>query len=167
MRKKKSYVIVAFFAATMLFTMSCGIVNTLLGATKSSGTVSQLWSDVPSLSGAQKADLQLPLAARLAIKAASQGKMDFIAYTTDMSPTDVANFYTVDRMKQAGWDTSNGTSCTSDTGGSDNVGAFCLFGKTDGGKKLALAIVIAKDSDTNKTDVFYARIDASDATPSQ
>ena len=81
---------------------SCRMVETLTGNGKA-GTVSALWSDVPSISGATKTDLALPLGARLIIRAAMQGKVSFIAFTTEKSAQEVQDFYTRERMKSAGW----------------------------------------------------------------
>ena len=64
--------------------LSCRFAESLAGDPKA-GTVSTLWSDVPPLAGATKADLEIPLGARLAIRAVMQGKINFIAFTTDQS----------------------------------------------------------------------------------
>src|ERR1043165_6896832 len=77
---------------------SCRMVETLTGNEKA-GTVSALWSDVPSVSGATKTDLALPLGARLMIRAAMQGKVSFIAFTTEKSAQEVQDVYTKERMK--------------------------------------------------------------------
>ena len=82
--------------------VSCRLAESLTGDPKA-GTVSSLWPDVPPLEGATKADLEIPLGARLAIRALMQGKINFIAFTTDQSATDVQNFYSSERMKTAGW----------------------------------------------------------------
>ena len=79
--------IAVLLAATMVFTMSCGIVNTLMNT--SSGTAADLWSDVPAFPGASKAKLDLPLAAKLMVQAAFQGKLEFIAYTTTKTAQEV------------------------------------------------------------------------------
>ena len=81
---------------------SCRMVDTLTGNGKS-GTVDALWPDVPAITGAIKSDLALPLGARMAIRAAMQGKVSFIAFTTEKSAQEVQEFYTKERMKSAGW----------------------------------------------------------------
>ena len=144
--------------------ISCRFVDTLTGDPKA-GTVSSLWPDVPPLAGATKADLEIPLGARLAIRAMMQGKINFIAFTTDQSAQDVQAFYSNERMKAAGW-TPNEKGCIGDTEEKANHGAVCLFKRKDGNKEEGLAIVLAQDEKTKKTEIFYARIDVTQPTPS-
>src|SRR4030095_16316325 len=80
--------------------LSCRFAERLTGDPKA-GTVSSLWPDVPPLAGATKADLEIPLGARLAIRAMMQGKVNFIAFTTDQSAEEVKAFYSNERMKAA------------------------------------------------------------------
>jgi hypothetical protein len=145
---------------------SCRMVETLTGNGKA-GTVSNLWSDVPPVSGATKTDLALPLGARLMIRAAMQGKVSFIAFATEKSTQEVQDFYTKERMKSAGWVASD-RGCISDTEDQKSQGAVCLFNRQDGKKKEGLAIVLAQDEKSKQTDIFYARIDLteSEASPS-
>jgi hypothetical protein len=144
--------------------ISCRLAESLTGDPKA-GTVSSLWPDVPPLAGATKADLEIPLGARLAIRALMQGKINFIAFTTDQSPQDVQNFYSNDRMKAAGW-TPSDKGCVGDTEDKDTHGAVCLYKRKDGKKEEGLAIVLAQDEKTKKTEVFYARIELPEPTPS-
>jgi len=169
----KNQLIAVLLAIMMLSTTACGAVNTLVNATgKSSGTVTSLWSDVPPLDGAKKANIDMPLAARLVmqtmVKGMSQGggSMDFIAFTTTKTPADVQNFYTQARMTAAGWQ-ENTTGCTGEeTNGAANIGTLCLFGKTEGAKDVGLAIVVALDDQTKQTQVFYVRFsDTGTPTP--
>lgn len=153
----------------LLITMisgSCRMVETLTGNGKA-GTVSSLWSDVPPISGATKTDLALPLGARLMIRTAMQGKVSFIAFTTDKSAQEVQDFYTKERMKSAGWVASE-QGCVGDTEDQKSQGAVCIFNRQDGKKKEGLAIVLAQDEKSKQTDIFYARIDLteSEASPS-
>ena len=145
---------------------SCRMIDTLSGSGKA-GTVNSLWPDVPPIAGATKADLALPLGARLAIRAAMQGKVSFIAFSTEQTPQEVQNFYTRERMKAAGW-TAAERGCISDTEDKESQGAVCLFDHQSGSKKEGLAIVLAQDEKSKQTDIFYARIDLteSEATPS-
>ena len=144
--------------------VSCRLAESLTGDPKA-GTVSSLWPDVPPLEGATKADLEIPLGARLAIRALMQGKINFIAFTTDQSPQDVQNFYSNDRMKAAGW-TPSEKGCVGDTEDKDTHGAVCLYKRKDGKKEEGLAIVLAQNEKTKKTEIFYARIELPEATPS-
>jgi hypothetical protein len=145
--------------------ISCRLVENLAGGPKA-GTVSSLWPDVPPLAGAAKADLEIPLGARLMIRAMMQGKINFIAFTTDQSAPDVQAFYSNDRMKAAGW-TPSDKGCIGDTDeDKDNHGAVCLYKRKDGNKEEGLAIILAQDEKTKKTEIFYARIDLTEPTPS-
>jgi hypothetical protein len=144
--------------------ISCRFVETLTGDPKA-GTVSSLWPDVPPLAGATKADLEIPLGARLAIRAMMQGKINFIAFTTDQSAQVVQAFYSSERMKAAGW-TPNEKGCIGDSEDKDNHGAVCLFKRKDGKKEEGLAIVLAQNDKTKKTEIFYARIEFPEPTPS-
>ncbi|HUS11215.1 MAG TPA: hypothetical protein VMZ30_12185 [Pyrinomonadaceae bacterium] len=137
--------------------ISCRLAERLTGDPRA-GTVSSLWPDVPPLDGATKADLEIPLGARLAIRAMMQGKINFIAFTTDQSAQDVKAFYSNDRMKAAGW-TPSDKGCIGDTEDQESHGAVCLFKRKDGTKEEGLAIVLAQDEKTKKTEIFYARID--------
>ncbi len=144
--------------------ISCRMVENLAGGPKA-GTVSSLWPDVPPLAGATKADLEIPLGARLAIRAMMQGKVNFIAFTTDQSAPDVQAYYSNERMKAAGW-TPSDRGCIGDTEDKDKQGAVCLFKRKDGTKEEGLAIILAQDEKTKKTEIFYARIDLTQPSPS-
>jgi hypothetical protein len=144
--------------------LSCRLAERLTGDPKA-GTVSSLWPDVPPLEGATKADLEIPLGARMALRAMMQGKINFIAFTTDRSATEVQAFYSKERMKAAGW-TPNERGCIGDTEDKDNHGAICFFQRKDGNKEEGLAIVVAQDTKTKQTEIFYARIDLTRPSPS-
>jgi hypothetical protein len=144
--------------------VSCRFAESLTGDPKA-GTVSSLWPDVPPLAGATKADLEIPLGARLVIRTMMQGKVNFIAFTTDESPQAVQDFYSNDRMKAAGW-TPGDQGCVGDTEDQGSHGAVCLFKRKDGTKQEGLAIIVALDDKTKKTQIFYARIDMTEPTPS-
>jgi len=156
----------AILALLLLFSVvvSCRMVESLTGGEKA-GTVSNLWPDVPPFAGATKTDLQIPLGPRLALRVAMQGKVSFIAFTTSKSAQDVKDFYTADRMKASGW-TPNERGCTGDTEDQKNQGAVCFFQRKDGDKQEGLAIIVAENEKTKQTDIFYARIDMTQATPS-
>ena len=143
---------------------SCRMVDTLTGNGKA-GTVSALWPDVPPFAGAKKADLSIPLGARIMIRAAMQGKVNFIAFTTEKSAQEVQDFYTKERMKLAGW-VAGDRGCIGDTEDEKSQGALCLFNRQDGKKKEGLAIVLAQDEKSKQTDIFYARIDLTELEPS-
>jgi hypothetical protein len=138
-------------------TISCKLSERLAGD-KNAGTVSELWSDVPPLQGATKAELEIPLGVRLLIRGMSQGKVNFISFRTDKSAQEVKDFYSNDRMKAAGWN-ANDKGCTGDSEDSKNHGALCLFSRKGGGKEEGLAIFVAQDEKLPETNIFYARID--------
>lgn len=144
--------------------LSCRMAETLTGSPKA-GTVSNLWPDVPAFAGAQKADLEIPLGARLAMNAMMQGKLSFIAFTTDKSAEEVKGFYSNDRMKSVGWIASE-KGCLADTEDEKSQGAICLFSRKGGGKEEGLAIIVAENEKTKKTEIFYARIDMTRPSPS-
>ena len=156
----------AIFALLLLLgvAVSCRMVESLTGGEKA-GTVNSLWADVPPFAGATKADLQIPLGARLALRVAMQGKINFIAFTTTKSAQEVKDFYAADRMKAAGW-TPHEKGCIGDTEDQKNQGVVCLFQRKDGVKKEGLAIITTEDQKTKQTDIFYARIDMTEPTPS-
>lgn len=154
---KHRWLLVGILLGALIFGSACGMVNTLLGGS-TSGTVEDLWSDVPRMDGMTKADLEMPLAARLALQAVTQGKMNFIAYTTNASPQTVLDYYTAERMSGQGWNNDNNTGCFGDAEDAQ-AGAICVFSKTTGGKDEVLGIVAAKDDATGKTAIFFARID--------
>jgi len=138
--------------------ISCRLSERLAGD-KNAGTVSQLWPDVPPLEGATKADLEIPLGVRLMIRTMAQGKVNFISFRTSKTAQEVKDFYSNDRMKAAGW-LANDKGCTGDTEDTKNHGAMCLFSRKDQGKEEALAIIVAQDEKLPETNIFYARIDA-------
>ena len=137
--------------------LSCKMAERLAGD-KNSGTVSALWPDVPPFYGATKVDLDIPLGARLVIRAMSQGKVNFISFRTDKTAEDVKSFYTKERMQAAGW-TPDEKGCVGDMEDSKNHGAICVYSKKNGTKEEGLAIIIAQDEKLPETNIFYARID--------
>jgi hypothetical protein len=161
---KHRYMVLGLLVGALIFTTACGMVTTLLGG-KSSGTVTDLWADVPRMDGMTKTDMEMPLAARLALQAMFQGRMDFIAFTTDAAPQAVLDFYTKERMGGEGWDSEDGTGCFGDADTAEE-GTICVFTKTADGKNEVMGVVAAKDAETNKTAIFFARIDVTEeATP--
>jgi hypothetical protein len=149
----------SILAITLMFAVviSCKLSERLAGD-KNAGTVSALWPDVPPFAGATKADLEIPLGARLMIRAMMRGKINFISFRTDKPAQEVKDYYSVDRMKAAGW-TADDKGCVGDTEDTKNHGAVCVFSRKDGDKQEGLAIVIAQDEKLPETNIFYARID--------
>lgn len=154
---KHKFIVLGILVAALVFTTACGMVTSLFSG-KSSGTVSDLWADVPRMDGMTKTDMEMPLAARLALQAMLQGRMDYIAYTTDATPQAVLDFYTKERMEEQGWASQEGTGCFGDAETAE-AGSVCIYTKTTDGKNEVLGIVAAKDEETNKTAIFFARVD--------
>ena len=137
--------------------LSCKLGERLAGD-KNAGTVSTLWADVPPFQGATKADLEIPLGARLFIRGMMQGKVNFISFRTDKSAQEVKDFYSKERMTAAGW-AADEKGCVGDSDDSENHGAVCLFRRKEGGKEEGLAIIVAQDEKLPETNIFYARVD--------
>jgi len=156
---------VTVFALFLLLgvVISCRMVESLSGGEKG-GTVSTLWPDVPPFEGATKADLQIPLGPRLILRAATRGKINFIAFSTNKTAQEVKDFYTADRMKATGW-SPHDQGCMGDTE-EKNQGAVCLFKRKDGDKDEVLAIIVAENEKSKQTDIFYARVDTTEAIAS-
>lgn len=142
-------------------TAGCSIANPLLGG--NAGTVSDLWPDVPPMAGATKVKADIPVAAKLALRAMLSGQMDFIAYTTAKSAEDVKNFYTMDRMAAAGWDAGSSQGCANPLSAA-GVTQLCIFERSDNSHKTGLAIIVVPDDQSKQTQLFYARFNL-DETP--
>ena len=160
----KKYSAATAVALIVVVVSACRMVETLTG-NPSAGTVSSLWPDVPPFEGATKADLDIPLGARLLIRAAMQGQINFIAFKTGKSAQEVQDFYNKERMKGAGW-TPSEKGCVADTEDQKSQGAVCLFSRKSGDKQEGLAIVIAQDEKTKETQIFYARVQMPEPSPS-
>lgn len=155
----------------------CDMAKNVMG--QNSGTVSELWSDVPAPPNASKANINIPLPMQLLIQGFIQAanadnsndtkldKFDFIGYQTSQTPAQVAEFYTADKMKAAGWDSEDTPGCTSGMDSSGNAGAagFCVFGKKDNAGKATVLMIIPYQEDTTKaTQIFFVRFEATSKT---
>ena len=160
----------------MLFTMACGVFSGVSGLVsgQNAGTVAEMWPDVPKMDGLAKANIDLPLPAKLAIQAfiksssKGDGSLDFISYTTKSTPQDVYSFYSLDRMTGAGWNMKDQTGCAGDQTSTPG-GGFCFFGKeSDSSTGAVLSIFVSQDDKTKETTVFFVRVDVKNlptATP--
>ncbi len=159
----KKLIVPVALVVTVLFTTGCGMLGNLIGGGGSAATA--LWADVPPMDGATaNKDLQLPPVARLAVQAIAQGNLEFVAYVTPKTPQEVADFYTVERMAAAGWNSeAGGCQASNDTSGTGG-GGFCVFSKTEDGKETSLFVVTAKDDNSPQTQIFYVRAQGA-ATP--
>ena len=139
------------------------------GGGGSNSNVNNLWSDVPGLPQAEKANIKLPLPLRLVmqtlVKASASDsdvdleKFDVVGYTTSMSPDEVTGYYTQERMTEAGWNLSDQPGCMGGVDAAGAGGGMCLYGKDDGKQQSLLVILPAKDDDSDETQVFYIRFD--------
>ena len=153
MNKKVMTLALAF---AMMLTMACSAISGLIGG-GTSGTVSDLWPDVPPMDGMTKANLQLPLAAQIGLNAALQGKFNFIAFTTKKLPADVQAFYTKDRMRAAGW-AADSPGCSMSTSNGTTNGGICNFTKVQANKTIALAVFMSKEDATKDAQLFFTRV---------
>ena len=164
-------------SALVLSSLACslsGLIPGVGGSSSGAGTVTDLWPDVPKMDGITILQQDIPLEIRLVVQtffaaaSGNQGSINFIAYSTDKTPADVVAYYSTDRMKSAGWDSTDQTGCIADTSSStptSSQGGMCLFGKTaKDNTGTLLAIVPSVDSTTKKTDIFFARIELKDIT---
>ncbi len=158
----KTRYVLLLSAALLVASLGCGVldsvVNQAVSGGKPAGTVTDLWPDVPKMDGMNKVNIDLPIAAQLAVKAMTQGNFDFIAYSTSQTPQDVVNFYTPDRMKAAGWDSQSTGGCSASSGTTSAGGGICVFERTAAGNNNALMIVIAQDASTKQTQLFFVRV---------
>ena len=103
------FILVSLLALSSLACSLSGLIPGVGGSNSSSGTVANLWPDVPKMDGITVIQQDMPLEFQLAVQAffaaasGNQGSINFIAYTTDKTPADVVAYYSADRMKTAGW----------------------------------------------------------------
>lgn len=171
----------AIVLVTLLFAAvavsGCGMAKNLIG--QNSGTVSDLWSDVPAPPNGSKAAVDIPLPMQILIQGFVQAanadnsndtkldKFDFIAYQTNQTPSQVAEFYTADKMKAAGWNSEDTPGCSSgsETSGGAGAAGFCAFGKKgDAGKMTVLLIIPYQEDPSKQTQVFFVRFEGTEKT---
>lgn len=159
----------------MLLAVLVIVTTVVAGCGGKSGTVSSMWSDVPTLPDSKKADINLPLAVRLGIQALMKAsanesdvdldKFDFIGYTTSNSPQEIAEFYSQERMAEEGWTSTDQPGCTAVAGGEGSGGGMCFFGKDSGDEQSVLFIALAQEEGKDDTQVYYVRFDGNFKNP--
>ena len=168
----------AFVVVFALASLACGLIDTALnaatGGDSNMKTVAQLWSDVPRMDGLTPSQMDMPLPIKLAVRTIignlerlnkegedkTTGNIDWIVFTSRQTPTDVMNFYTAARMKASGWETGDTSPCVSGSEtGIPQMGALCVFQKTDNGQQTQLAVIAAQDENTGQTNVFFLRLE--------
>ncbi len=149
----------------------CSLAQSVMGT--KGGTVSELWSDVPAPPNATKANIDIPPLVNLMIQGFIQAanaqnsnsdtkleSFNFIAYQTNDTPQQVADFYTADKMKTAGWNSEDTGGCQVGSGSSGVAGGFCAYGKQDSsGKQTVLMILPVQDESTKQTQIFFIRFE--------
>jgi len=167
-----------WIAALVLTTLACSVVDTtigkLIGGSDNMTVVSQLWSDMPRMDGLTPSQMDMPLPIKLAVRTIignlgrlnkegedkTTGNIDWIVFTSRQTPTDVMNFYTAARMKASGWETGDTSPCVSGSEtGIPQMGALCVFQKTDNGQQTQLAVIATQDENTGQTNVFFLRLE--------
>ena len=161
--------LILLFVLVAYVVSGCGLAGNLLGGSKG-GTVNQLWSDVPALPNATKANIQIPPLASLIIQgfvAAANSdssndtkldKFDFIAFQTADTPQQVGDFYTKEKMAAAGWTPEDFPGCQVGEG-QGAAGGFCAFGKKNGNANSVLMILPVREDGASQTQVFFIRFE--------
>ena len=169
MRNRKLLVL---WALIVLVTLSCGISSGIGGIVNggNAGKVAELWADVPKIDGLSKADLELPLPAKLAIQgfiktsSKGEGSLDFISFNSNKSVAELTDFYSTGAMGEYGWNLKDQPGCTSGDP-SNSAGAVCFFGKENEDNSGSFLVIFAgEDSKTQQTTVFFMRADVKDLT---
>ena len=88
------------------------------------------------------------------------GSVDWIVFSSTQTPQAVMDFYTPELMTANGWEATEESTCVSGSQqGIDEVGALCVFQKSLDEKQVQLAIIAMLDKETQKTDLFYLRLE--------
>jgi hypothetical protein len=173
----KRFAVTALLILALSLSLACGLISNLVGGGSNYTATNQLWSDVPAMPGftaSQVSDIPLPIKLLLRTiignmgrlnpqgQDQSTGNIDWIAFNSSGTPTDVQNFYTPDRMTAAGWDPSDSSTCLSGSAqgtSTSQVGDMCVFSKTQSSSQTYLAIIATQDQSTNQTTVFFLRLE--------
>lgn len=166
-------------AVLALASGACGLLDTVLNQAVGGGNnmvaVTQLWPDVPRMDGLNATQMDMPPAIKLIFNTAlgnlgrlnkpgqdqTTGKVDWIVFNTNKTPTDVQGFYSATRMKMTNWEAPSDTnSCLSGSDqGISQLGAFCVFQKNQAGTQTNLLIITTQDDKTKQTSVFFLRLE--------
>ena len=169
----KNVISAILLSSLFIAVMSCGLVDKFTTGGQQMTKVDELWSDVPPMDGLTHSDLELPLTIKILMRTAlnnlwrlnKEGEDktpvngDWIVFSSSGSPTDVQGFYTNSRMTSFGnWEASKEKTCLD---GKDRGidGVLCAFEKVVDKKDILLAIIAMKDDKSNKTNVFYLRLE--------
>jgi hypothetical protein len=167
----------AFIATLTLVSLACGVIDSAVNRVTGGGdmrTVSQLWGDVPRMDGLAPSPADIPGPLKLVVRGVignlgllnssaedrTTGNIDWIAFTSAKTLSDVENFYTKARMATTGWQTGDTGTCMA--GNEQNlptVGLLCAFAKKQGAQQTVLAIIAAQDDQTKQTTIFFLRLE--------
>jgi hypothetical protein len=135
----KQKVMALLLAWAMTVTLGCGLIDSLFGSGNAQRPTA-MWSDVPQMEGMTQENMDLPLPLRLILQGLVQSagagegirvdNFQLLAFTSSSkSPADVKAFYTLERMRSAGWDSPEQIGCIEGTDQTTSNDVFCLFSK--------------------------------------
>ena len=166
------------FGILILAVLSCGLAGKLVDKGLDKGLNTQratsLWSDVPRMDGLNDSPTEdLPITIKLILhtfvdtvlnsdKNSKDVSTDWIIYNYKGNGTDIANFYTSEKMKTSGnWSLPEGRKTPCMDGKEKGVsGDVCLFQKTENGKQEGLIIIsLPTHEQNNPVFVYFLRAD--------
>lgn len=170
----KNVVVAIVVSVSILFVLSCGLVEKFTGGGQKMNEVSQLWTDVPPMNGMTRSEVEMPMGTKLILRTVignlgllnkngesrATGDIDWTSFSGDQTPADIRAFYNNERMASFGnWDKNKSTACVD---GKDKGldGAFCVFQKHVEKRQVGLVIFAVQDEKTKMTNVYYLRIEA-------
>jgi len=174
MKKKGAALLLAL---AMVVTLGCGFIEALFGDGNANRPAT-MWPDVPQMEGMTQENLNLPLPLRLILQGLVQSagagegirvdNFQLLAFTSSSkSPADVKAFYTLDRMRGAGWDSPEQIGCIEGTDQNTSNDVFCLFSKGTGSSESLLVVIGTREQGQTTTNIYFVRFDgALSPTPS-
>jgi hypothetical protein len=166
----KQKVMALLLAWAMTVTLGCGLIDALFGSGNAQRPAT-MWSDVPQMEGMTQENLDLPLPLRLILQGLVQSagagegirvdNFQLLAFTSSSkSPADVKAFYTLERMRSAGWDSPEQIGCIEGTDQTTSNDVFCLFSKGATGSSGSLLVVIGtQEQNQATTNIYFVRFD--------
>ena len=115
---------------------------------------------IPLIDGAKKVDQALPLAVTLELSKTlpRYRSYGFEAYATERTAGELESFYSMERMKAAGWQFMG--PCSRDVQCSSlSRGGVCVYTSTKSGSALSLAVYVAESPLKNERFIFFLRFD--------
>ncbi len=163
----KNKVTALLLAWAMVVTLGCGFIEALFGSGSASRPAT-MWSDVPQMEGMTQENLDLPLPLRLILQGLVQSAAteagirvdDFqlLAFTSSSkSPADVRAFYTLERMRSAGWNSPEQIGCIEASEQTTSEDVFCLFSKGTSGSESLLVVIGTREQGQTTTNIYFVR----------